>query len=108
MRHTSWIDQCGEELALRAEYSTDSNILAYLDVQSLVRKAQLMLEDSKNDHLTHSRQLTWQAVFELMEKHKTKERLLPCQGSKDNCKSWYPAPNYFSYLTCDRRPRPRA
>lgn len=96
MRHTRWIDQCGKELALRAEYPTDSIILTYIDIQSLVGKAQLMLEDSMNDHLSHSRQLTWQAVFELMEKHKIEEIPLPCQRSNDNCKSRHQVPNYFS------------
>lgn len=100
------IDQCGKELALRAEYPTDFHLVAYLDVQSLVRKAQLMLDDSLNDHLDDSRQSTWQAVFELMEKQKTEDRLLPCQGPNDNCKSCHPPllPNYLSYLTSDRDP----
>lgn len=92
MRHTKWIDQCGKELALRAEYPTDSNLVAYLEVQSLVRTAQLMLGDNLNDHLNHSRQLTWQTVFELIEKHKTEERLLPCQESDLNCE-YLPAPS---------------
>lgn len=104
MRHTQWIDQCGKELALRAEYPTDSNLVAYLDVQSLVRKAQVMLEDSLSDHLIHSRQLTWQQVFELMEKQKTEERLLPCQGTNDNCKSPPPVPIHLSDLTRNQGP----
>lgn len=65
MQHTKWIDQCGKELALRAEYPTDFNLVAYLDVQSLVRKAQIILDESLDDHLNHSRQSNWQAVLNL-------------------------------------------
>lgn len=85
MRHTKWIDQCGKELALRAECPTDSNLLAYLDVQSLVRKSQLILDDNLKDHLNHSRQLAWQIVFEIVEEQKLEERVVPDQGSNDNC-----------------------
>lgn len=86
MRHTKWIDQCGNELALRAEYPTDSSLVAYLDVQSLVRKSQFMLEDNWNDTSDNNRQSIWWGVFELMEKQKTEERLPACQKSDDNCK----------------------
>jgi hypothetical protein len=80
MRHIKWIDQCGKELALRAEYPTDFHLVAYLDAQSLVRKAQLMLDNSLNDHLDDS---SW-------KKQETEDRLLPCQGLNDNCKSCHP------------------
>lgn len=85
MRYTNWIDQCVRNLAARAEYPTDSNIMAYLGAQSLVRQTQVMLEEGLGDHLIHSRQVAWERVFELLEKQKIEERLLQCQGSKNIC-----------------------
>ncbi|RHZ74440.1 hypothetical protein CDV55_107202 [Aspergillus turcosus] len=80
-RHTHWIDQCGRNLALRAEFPTDSNLMAYLDVQSLVRETQVILEVGLDYHSNSSCQEAWGRVFELMEKQRIEERL---QGSNDN------------------------
>lgn len=88
MRHTKWIDQCGKQLAQKAEYPTDSDLVAYLDVQLLVRKAQIVLDDRLDDHMDYSHLSTWRAVFELMKKQETKDSLMPCPGSNDNCKQW--------------------
>lgn len=95
MRHTKWIDQCGKEPALRAEYPTDPSLVAYLDVQSLVQKAQFLLENNLKDNPGHGNQSTWQAVLELMEKEKTGERVLQCQDSNDYCKLYPPGSHSF-------------
>lgn len=102
MRHSRWIDQCARNLAMRAEYPTDCDLMTYLQAQSFVHKTQVMLEEDLSDHLIHNRQVAWERVFKLMEKEKIEERLLSCQGSNDNCKYLPRVPIYLRDLTRDQ------
>ncbi|KAH8692266.1 hypothetical protein BGW36DRAFT_304239 [Talaromyces proteolyticus] len=45
MRHTRWVDQCAKSLAEKAEYPTDLQLKAYVDVQSLAYQSRLLFEE---------------------------------------------------------------
>ncbi|KAJ0416239.1 hypothetical protein BJY00DRAFT_238069 [Aspergillus carlsbadensis] len=80
MRHTKWIEHCAESLALKPEYPTDAQLKVYLDVRSLSRENDLLLDDKQRTDCFES----WKRIFDRISQRQAETNALLSSLTSEN------------------------
>ncbi|KAL2855589.1 hypothetical protein BJX68DRAFT_263947 [Aspergillus pseudodeflectus] len=80
MRHTKWIEHCAESLAQKAEYPTDAQLKVYLDVRSLSRESDLLLDDKQEADCFE----TWKRIFDRISQQQSETDSLLSSPTSEN------------------------
>ncbi|KAL4806648.1 hypothetical protein BDV18DRAFT_137940 [Aspergillus unguis] len=85
MRKTSWIDRCAQALAKRNESPTDSKLTTYVEVQSLMRRSQMLFDEERRcPYSYNSTSGLWDRASELMTQWELMSGLLSSPDIQDN------------------------
>ena len=83
MQHSPWIDRCAETLGAEAEFSTDTQLKQYIEIQSLARQSRQLLDEERRG-LHHPPAASWGRIIAAVAKHQTQTKEMMSLLT-DNC-----------------------